>query len=134
MIGLDTNVLLRAVTQDDPVQTPIARAMIGKLDEGSPGYISTVVLAEFSWSLRTRFKYERLAIIGAIEALLESAAFVVSDRDAVNAAVSRSREDGLDFADALIGEMNYLAGCRTTMTFDRLAAKQSRITYAEGAR
>ena len=37
MIGLDTNVLSRAVTQDDPVQTPVARRLIETLDETSPG-------------------------------------------------------------------------------------------------
>ena len=53
MIGLDTNVLLRAVTRDDPVHSPLARTLIGALDEARPGYINIVVLVEFSWSLRT---------------------------------------------------------------------------------
>ena len=128
MIGLDTNVLLRAVTQDDPVQTPVARALIGGLDEASPGYVNVVVLVEFSWSLRTRYKYERVAIIEAIESLMQSAAFVVSDRDAVNAALTRSRDEGLHFADALIGELNHVAGCHTTMTFDKPASKRTAFT------
>lgn len=128
MIGLDTNVLLRAVTQDDSIQTPLARALIGTLDETNPGYVNTVVLVEFSWSLRTRYTYEREAIAEAIEAMLESAAFVVSDRDAVNTALSRCRDDGLHFADALIGELNLIAGCPTTMTFDNPASKSTAFT------
>ena len=128
MIGLDANVLLRAVTQDDPMQTPVARALIETLDETSPGHVNVVVLVEFSWSLRTRYKYERGAIIDAIEKLLKSAAFVVSDRDAVNAALTRSRDEGLHFADALIGELNRIAGCRTTMTFDKPASKRTAFT------
>lgn len=128
MIGLDTNVLLRAVTQDDPVQSPVARRFIAALDETNPGHVATVVLAEFAWALRSRFKYDRNAIVDALEAMLRSAAFVVADRAAVNAAVTRSRDDAMDFPDALIGELNRSAGCRTTMTFDRLASKRGAFT------
>ena len=131
MIGLDTNILLRAVTQDDAVQTPIARALIGSLDESNPGYVNIVVLAEFIWNLRNRYKYEREAINEAIESMLQSAAFVVSDRDAVNAALSRCRDEGLQFADAIISELNCAAGCTTTMTFDRLSSKRAAFTRLE---
>ncbi len=128
MIGLDTNVLLRAVTQDDPVQTPVARALIEGLDDARPGYVNAVVLVEFCWSLRARYKYERGAIVRAVEALLQSTAFVVSDRDAVNAALARSMDEGMHFADALIGELNRCAGCQTTMTFDKPASKRAAFT------
>ena len=128
MIGLDTNVLLRSATQDDLVQSPIARRLIATLDEANPGYVNAVVLAEFVWSLRSRYKYDCDQTLTAIEALLQSAAFVISDRDAVNAAAARSRVDAVDFADALIGELNRQAGCRTTMTFDRLASKGGAFT------
>jgi predicted nucleic-acid-binding protein len=128
MIGLDTNVLLRSATQDDPLQSPIARRLVATLDEANPGYINTVVLAEFVWTLRTWYKYDRDQILTAIEALLQSAAFVISNRNAVNVAVARSRDDAMDFADALIGELNRQAGCRTTMTFDRLASKGGAFT------
>jgi predicted nucleic-acid-binding protein len=128
MIGLDTNILLRSATQDDPVQSPVARRLIATLDEANPGYINTVVLAEFVWTLRTRYKYQRAQIVTAIEALLQSAAFVISDRDAVNAAAARCRDDAVDFADALIGELNRQAGCPTTMTFDRHTSKGGAFT------
>jgi len=131
VIGLDTNILLRAVTQDDAVQTPIARALIGSLDESNPGYVNIVVLAEFIWNLRNRYKYEREAINEAIESMLQSAAFVVSDRDAVNAALSRCRDEGLQFADAIISELNCAAVCTTTMTFDRLSSKRAAFTRLE---
>lgn len=90
--------------------------------------MNSVVLAEFTWTLRTRFKYGRVAILSAVEAMLQSAAFVMPDREAVNAAVTRSRDDAMDFADALIGELNIQAGCRTTMTFDGLSAKRGACT------
>lgn len=128
MIGLDTNILLRAATQDDPALSPIAQALIDTLDEATPGYINSVALVEFAWSLRRRYNYERSAIVTAIEALMQSAAFVVGDRDAVNAAITRCNDEGLHFADSLIGELNRVAGCETTMTFDRPAARRSAFT------
>jgi predicted nucleic-acid-binding protein len=128
MIGLDTNVLLRSVTRDDPVQSPIARRLIATLDEANPGYVNTVVLAEFVWNLRTRYKYDRDQILTAIEALLQSAAFVICNRDAINRALSRCHDESLEFPDALIGELNLLAGCKTTMTFDRDASRSGAFT------
>lgn len=128
MIGLDSNILLRAVTRDDVEQSPKARALIASLDGSRPGYVNSVVLVEFAWSLKTRYKYERLQVVSAVEALLKSAGFVVADRDAVNAAVTRCTDDGLHFADALIGELNRVAGCETTMTFDLPASQRSAFT------
>lgn len=125
MIGIDSNILLRAVTRDDAVQSPKARGLIASLDEANPGYVNIVVLVEFAWSLRTRFKYERLQVVNAVEALMQSAGFVVAGRDAVNAAITRCRDEGLHFADSLIGELNIAAGCSTTLTFDRPASKRT---------
>lgn len=131
MIGLDSNILLRAVTRDDAMQSPKARALIAKLDETNPGYINIVVLVEFTWSLKTRYKYERLRIIDAVEALMQSAGFVIADRDAVNAAMTRCRDEGLHFADSLVGELNIVAGCTTTMTFDKPASKRDAFTQID---
>jgi predicted nucleic-acid-binding protein len=128
MIGLDTNILLRAATQDNPVQSPIAQALLDGLDEASPGYINSVVMVEFTWSLSSRYRYERSAIIVAVEELMQSAAFTIADREAVNAAIARSEDEGMHFADALIGELNRIAGCSTTMTFDKPTSKRSAFT------
>ena len=128
MIGLDTNILLRAALQDDPVHSPKARQLVASLDNENPGYVNIAVLAEFAWTLRTKAKYDRFQIIALVEALLESAAYTIADRDAVNAALTRSRDDNLDLGDALIGELNRIAGCRTTRTFDVDATKSNAFT------
>ena len=125
MIGVDSNVLLRAVTNDDRNQSPIARRLIAGLNEAAPGYVNTVVLCEFAWTLDRHHGYARSAIAVAIERLMESRAFVVADRDAVSRALVRCIDDELDFPDALLCELNLGAGCRTTVTFDRKAARQT---------
>ncbi len=122
MIGLDTNVLLRAAVQDDAVQSPVARAIIAELAPSKPGYVNAVVLAEFAWTLERRYGYSPIEIVGAIETMLESEAFVVANHDAVGRALERVSTDGMTLSDAMIGELNFAAGCATTMTFDRRAA------------
>lgn len=119
MIGLDTNVLLRAVTNDDPVFSPTARRILAGLTPAAPGVLNTVVLVEFAWTLRKAYRYSRDEVIARIERVLRSAAYVVTDRDAVNAALVRCEQENIEFPDALIGELNLAAGCRTTLTFDR---------------
>ncbi len=128
MIGLDTNVLLRAITADDPAAARRARQILGRLNEGAAGRVNGVVLAELAWTLRARYGYERSEIADIVEGLMSSPAIEVSDRDAVSAAITRSRDDALDFADALIGELNRVAGCDTTLTFDRKASRSSAFT------
>ena len=39
MIGLDSNVILRAITGDDPVESPLARGFLATLSNDRPGII-----------------------------------------------------------------------------------------------
>lgn len=130
MIGLDTNVLLRAVTQDDPAQSPVATRLLSRLTEASPGYVNTVVLVELVWSLERGYKYGSAEISGAIEALLASTAYMIEQRDAVGRALTRAEEHGIGIADALICELNQASGCTSTLTFDARAARVPGFTLA----
>jgi predicted nucleic-acid-binding protein len=85
--------------------------------------LNSVVLAEFAWTMRRGYRYDRLEIVEAIEGIMRSPGLVTLDRDAINAAINRCREENLHFADALIGELNRSAGCATTLTFDGKAMK-----------
>jgi predicted nucleic-acid-binding protein len=118
MIGLDTNVLLRAATRDDPVLSPAARRFIGGLTVERPGYINLLVLAEFVWSLRRKYRYGREQIVAAVESLLASPAFVIAERDMITAALVEMQRGPIDFADALIGSLNRSAEADPTATFD----------------
>ena len=122
MIGIDTNILLRAVTNDDPVQSPLARKLLLEFSDQRQGVLNVVTLVEFAWTLRSRYRYSRSEILEIIEQLLRSRAYLVVERSAISEALARSRDEGLDFADALLGELNLAAGCKTTMTFDRKAS------------
>lgn len=130
MKGLDTNVLLRAVTNDDPVQSPIARRIIAALTPREPAYINVVVLCEFAWTLQRRYRYDRQQVGLAISAMLVSTAFIVAERSAVSSALTRSQDEELSFNDALIGELNLSAGCPATTTFDGQAAGTAAFVIA----
>jgi predicted nucleic-acid-binding protein len=131
MIGLDSNIILRAITGDDPVQSSLARGLLATLSSDRPGVINPVVLVETAWTLRGRYKYPRLEILGHIEKIMGSGAYRIVDRNAVSEALVISRQHSIEFADALIGEINRLVGCATTMTFDERASKAPGFTQLQ---
>ena len=123
MIGLDTNVLVRYIMQDDPKQTALANKLIEGLTEASPGYVALVAIVELVWVLESAFRLTRRQVTDALRNLLSVSVFKV-DRVAVVSSALRSYAEGsADIADCLIERSSALAGCRCTMTFDRAAGK-----------
>jgi len=125
VIGIDTNVIVRFLAQDDPTQSPIATRFFSKLTTDRPGFISSVVLAEVSWVLTRAYKASRDEVQEAVEGLLRSAEIVVENAEAAYRALALYREArSLEFADALIAETAKLAGADETVTFDKTAAAE----------
>jgi predicted nucleic-acid-binding protein len=124
VIGLDTNVLVRHVLQDDDRQSAAASAFLDALEPDDPGFVSLPVVVEIFWVLRGVGQYRTEQITSVISALLSAAEVRVERSDLVARAL-RSTADGADFADALIAEIGRAAGCRTTVTFDRGAARRA---------
>jgi predicted nucleic-acid-binding protein len=119
MIGLDTNVLVRFFTQDDPVQFRQARSFIQtQLSVDEPGYVNLIVLVEFAWTLAKAYRFSKDEITSAVDALLDTAEIALQREEAVAAALRLCKAADLDFVDALIAEVNRDAGCRETWTFD----------------
>lgn len=120
MRGLDTNILVRYITQDDPPQFAVASDLIeGAESRGERLYVNMVVLAELAWVLRgSRYRYPRSAIAAAIEKLLDIPLFELQARDQVRRALAEYRDGEADFADYLIGQKNLAVGCADTATFD----------------
>jgi predicted nucleic-acid-binding protein len=124
MIGLDTNVIIRHVTQDDPVQSLRANALIeNRLTEDDPGFISVVALAETVWVLDRAYKYSDVEIAAVIERLLQTRTFVVESEVEVFFAMTALKQGRASFTDALIGALGARAGCSVTLTFDQKAAR-----------
>jgi predicted nucleic-acid-binding protein len=125
VIGLDTNVLVRYVVEDDQVQSKIAADFIEReCSRASPGWINRIVLCEFVWVLARSYQFDREQIAEAIEGLLNSDDLVIESRDEVSEALAVFQGRHVDdFADALIAFGNLSSGCRATATFDRRAAR-----------
>ena len=126
MIGLDTNVLVRYLAQDDPAQSPKATELIERqLTEDEPGFISVVTMAETAWVLERAYGLADQEIAAAIEGVLQAEVLVVENEQEVFTAMIALKAGRGSFADALIGALNAKAGCSRTLTFDRRAQRLS---------
>lgn len=124
MIGLDTNVLIRYITQDDAVPSARATALLEHgLSEDNPGYVSTVVIAEIVWILHRAYGFSTSELVATIERLLSADVLLVESEQEVFAAMVAVRNGIGTFSDALIGALNRTAGCAHTATFDRRALR-----------
>ena len=129
MNGLDTNVLVRYVTQDDAAQAKRAtKCITGTCTADDPCQIGRVVLCELVWVLESGYGYSRGQIGEFMDSLLHTRQFEFESRDAALVALRHYRQGKVDFADALIGAANRKAGCKTTFTFDRKAANLETFT------
>lgn len=124
MTGLDTNVIVRYLAQDDPHQSALATRLIEQaLSDRQPGFVSLVVLVETGWVLRRAYAVSDAEWHATVRDLLDTRQFVVERRDLVEAALARLGERGGDFADALVAAAASDAGCERIVTFDRAAVR-----------
>lgn len=132
MIGLDTNVLLRWLVDEDlwpddaTDQTRAAAALLGRRDDLF--FVNVVVLAESVWVLAKPLGQSKAVLVAVIGRLLHASNIVIDRREAVEAALARWDEGKGGFTDHLIGEINRGTGCDTTFTFDRAASRTSDFT------
>jgi predicted nucleic-acid-binding protein len=130
MIGLDTNILVRYLTQDDPVQSFRATEVIERqLTEGRPGFISIVAMVETVWVLDRAYGLADADIAATIERVLQTEVLVVEHEQEVFSAMVALKEGCGSFADALVVALGARAGCEYTLTFDRKAARLPGFTY-----
>lgn len=125
MIGLDTNVLVRYIMQDDAAQSPKATALLDALTVDAPGWIAIVSVTELVWVLGACYGLDRAQLTDALEALLRTKELMVERAETVWKAVRVYRDSRADFADCLIACCAASAGCEHIMTFDRGAAKHA---------
>lgn len=128
MIGLDTNVLVRYIAQDDPKQSLRATQIVESLTADEPGFVGLVTLVELSWVLSSCYGFTREELVQTLDLLLRTRELVVEQADIVARAVAVLRRLRADFADCLIAASASTAGCSKTVTFDAGAAKAAGMT------
>lgn len=122
MIGLDTNVVVRYLTHDDPAQTAAAVRLIDSFSSDSPGFLSLVVIAELVWVLEFSYRFKKNEIVRVLETLLRSKELVVERAEIVWQALRAFSPSRADFSDCLIERGGHAAECRYTASFDHKAA------------
>lgn len=119
MIGLDTNVLVRYITQDDPEQSARATRLIEThYSSASPGRVALIVLCELVWVLRRAYGYSKPQVVAVLDQILVTAELVIESDGVAFQALDDYREGPADFSDYLLALSNRAAGCETTYSFD----------------
>jgi predicted nucleic-acid-binding protein len=123
LIGLDTNVVIRYLVQDDKKQSAAATRFIEKsLTTDAPGYISHISLCEIVWVLQRCYGVTKPQVREIIEGLLTTKQLNVENVEVTWKALRAFDANSADFCDALISQVNIHSGCEYTVTFDKKAA------------
>src|SRR5208282_5135660 len=121
MIGLDTNILVRFLTHDDPAQTPAAIKLMRSLSPSSPGFVSLVAISELTWVLMSLYKVDKGEVELVLEDLLRSDALIVERSEVVWQALRKFKTCNAGFSDCLLERCGHAAECLYTYTFDKRA-------------
>jgi len=132
MIGVDTNILARYFTQDNLEQAKIVEQIIESYAT-SPNslFVNNIVMCELVWVLGRGYKYTKEQISEVIKQMLSTEEFAFENQKLLWLALNQYTQNKLDFADALIGELNKEAGCQKTLTFDQAAIKANNFKLAQ---
>ena len=125
MIGLDTNVLVRYIAQDDVKQSALATNLINSLTKESPGYITLVSIIELVWVMQSCYKSTKMEVVRILETLLATRELIIENTETVIKATRVYSSSGADFSDCLIERSANKAGCEYSVTFDVEAIKHA---------
>lgn len=125
MIGLDTNVLVRYLVEDDEEQSRRASELIeGAVERGEELFLSDVVMCETVWVLSSAYGFSRAEICDVLGDLLRARPVVFASTDRLAHSLESYRKGKGDFADYLIRELAKAAGAESVATFDRKLLKE----------
>ena len=117
MLAIDTNVVVRYLTNDDPRQAAAARLVV----EGHAVFVSDTVWLESDWVLRSVYDLDRIQVTKALRAFAGLAHVLVEDPVRLSQALDFA-ENGMDFSDALHlvhAQSTQPDACEAFLTFDR---------------
>jgi len=124
VIGIDTNVLVRYIAQDDAVQSARATKLLEKeCSPATPGFVGLVVLLELVWVSESCYGASRGEVANIVRRILSIRQLVVQEAETAWKALRLFESSKADFADCLVERMATAAGCTTVMTFDKAAAR-----------
>lgn len=120
MTGIDTNVLVRYITRDDPEQYRAAKSFLeSDCTQEEPGYVNVIVLCELAWVLTGVYDVTDEEWTGVLDQLLRTRQLQIERRDQVRLALEQYKRSAAGFPDCLLGQLNQDEGCGETVTFDQ---------------
>lgn len=128
MIGIDTNVLVRYLVQDDEQQASAATRILERISDINPAFINNIVMCETVWVLVRAYKYKKSLIAKTLEQILSTSGIEFENAEGARKALRHYTNGKADFSDYLIAEINKENGANTTYTFDKKAACNSLFT------
>lgn len=123
LIGIDTNVIVRYLIRDDEEQYAAAAALMESLTETTPGFLTSVTMAEIYWVLQRTYKIPRAVALSRIRQLLEVGVLEFDDGEGIVQALELA-EEGADLADALMQTTFQQFGATAAVTFDKDASRR----------
>ena len=124
MIGLDTNILVRYLVQDDEKQSALVTKLIEETyDKEGFCFINHIVLCELVWVLQRAYKVSKKQTIEIIEKLLHTSQFTCQSPDIIWKALKNYKSGSADFADYMTSTINQDHGCEHTLSFDKKVLK-----------
>lgn len=119
MTGVDTNVLVRFLVGDDPLQEARAARFLERASAGGERlFVTQIVMCELVWVLSYAYGKSRSDIAPRLDALLRARQLTFEEPDQIRSALERFAAGNGDFADWLIWERSRAAGCEHVVTFD----------------
>ena len=131
MIAVDTNVLIRYITQDVPAQAAIADRLLDSLTNDGPGFVGREVAIEIVWVLERSYGFSRTQVAEVLKTLIGAENLIVeSDEDVARATFLYEQSQG-DFSDLVILMASERVGCESLYTFDRRFARMDGVSLLD---
>ena len=122
MIAIDTNILIRYITQDDELQSKAVERLLAKYDgETQSIFINNIVLCELVWVLDRGYKYSKEQITSTMRIIFSTTEFAFEHHNILWLTLEDYEHNKADFADCLIARINNNHGFKKTYTFDKSA-------------
>ena len=131
MIGLNTNVIVRYIAQDDVVQSAQATNIIESLSAEGPGFITLVSVVELVLVMQGCYKASKEECIAILQTLLRTREILTENAEVTLMSLNQDSTSNADFADCLIERSAHYFKCSSTMTFDSNAAKTAGMQLIE---
>lgn len=122
--GLDTNVVIRLLTEDDPAQRRAALKFGAGLGKDYTAFLPLVVILELDWALRTKLGFAKADVIKAVGKLLNTRGLIIENHSLVVKVLDVVERNNADFADAMIACRSIDEGCESVKTFDLKAVRK----------